>query len=260
MRYCIAALVGLFAVGCATAPSDLNKVSMGMTKQQVIAAVGNPTSVRATQGVEYMIYHCREVSVGRQYFMAREGISGEMEADYYVRLVNGLVDAYGKQGDFDSTHIPEQKVDIDVNMHGTVQPSVSDTQPSPTPKTQPLIVDLLQAGKTALANKDYKSASDSFQLATSIFPDSQEAWTGLGMAFGMLHDFPSALFAARKSVELDPTKPLPLASLACIYAALGETNKYVETLEKVRVMDPAIAEGAEEFVKEEAAKKAESTH
>ncbi len=59
MRYAIA-LLGLFVVGCATAPSDLeNKVSLGMTKEQVgVASVGFQ-STRITQGVEYLIYHCR---------------------------------------------------------------------------------------------------------------------------------------------------------------------------------------------------------
>jgi hypothetical protein len=36
---------------------------------------------------------------------------------YYVRLKAGVVDAYGRVGDFDSTKIPETKQTIDVNIN-----------------------------------------------------------------------------------------------------------------------------------------------
>jgi tetratricopeptide (TPR) repeat protein len=256
-------LVGLFIVGCATAPSAMNKVSVGMTKSEVVSALGQPQSTRATQGVEYLIYHCREVSIGRQYFMATQGISGEMEADYYVRLVNGRVDAYGKQGDFDSTHIPEQRLDLNVNMHGNTgaadweaaqsqSAAPAQSQSVEPAQSQSSAFDLaLQSGMAALKNQDWKSASVSLQQAATLDPSSQKAWASLGTAYGMMHDFPDALYAARRAVDINPNEPWALASLAAVYGVMGETNKYAETLEKVRRLDPATEEAIIEFVKEE---------
>jgi tetratricopeptide (TPR) repeat protein len=253
MRSYIALFVSLALAGCVSSTAHLNSVSIGMTKPEVIQAMGQPTSTRGSSNVEYLMYHLASQPWIARAAAYKQGVTGYGEDEYYVRLINGRVDAYGEQGDFDSTHIPEQKLDVDVNMRGT--PVI---QQSPQPE-QPTGFDLaMQAGGINLSNKDYQAASASFQQATAMRPSSQQAWTGLGMAYGMLHEFPLALYAARKSVDLDPSQPLPLASLACIYAALGDTNKYVETLERVRQMDPAMAEGAAEFVREEA-KKAENS-
>ena len=106
MRHHLIVLAGVLLTGCATA-THLNRVSVGMTKQQVIATMGAPASTRATQGTEYLMYRLSKDSIlGLQPF----------PTDYYVRLVNGRVDAYGEMGDFDSTHPPEQKLDVDLNV------------------------------------------------------------------------------------------------------------------------------------------------
>ena len=55
-----------------------------MSKQDVIVKLGNPESMSAVNNAEYMVY--------------RYHISGQCGAsdDYYVRLSNGKVDAYGR--------------------------------------------------------------------------------------------------------------------------------------------------------------------
>lgn len=108
MRYKLFALAGLLLVGCATS-GRINNVSVGMTKQQVIAAMGQPVSTRATAGVEYLEYKLRESGD----WVA--GTWGVPTREYYVRLRDGHVDAYGKMGDFDSTHPPEAQIDLNVN-------------------------------------------------------------------------------------------------------------------------------------------------
>jgi Flp pilus assembly protein TadD len=255
MNKFVALVIVAVLAGCSTPSATMNKISLGMTKGEVVKALGQPESTRATQNTEFMIYTLRERLDGRPFV---DITPHEVLGQYYVRLTRGHVDAYGQVGDFDSTHVPEQKLDIDVTSHGApVTWQSAQTEQPPQPNGYDLA---MQAGGVALSNKDYQAASASFQQATAMRPNSQQAWTGLGMAYGMLHEFPLALYAARKSVEIDSTQPLPLASLACIYAALGDTNKYVETLEKVRQIDPAIAEGAAEFVREETAKKTENSH
>ena len=62
-----------------------------MNKAQVIAVMGAPDSTSATKGVEYMNYDL--------YATPDDAFQG-FSIPYYVRLVNGVVDAYGRQGDF----------------------------------------------------------------------------------------------------------------------------------------------------------------
>ncbi|MGA7876340.1 MAG: hypothetical protein WCA08_11820 [Desulfoferrobacter sp.] len=79
------ALFVLFTLGCASS-SRMNNVNIGMTKQEVITAAGKPTSTSAKGDVEYLNYR-----------LYRGGL---MTEDYYVRLKEGKVNAFGRAGDF----------------------------------------------------------------------------------------------------------------------------------------------------------------
>jgi hypothetical protein len=83
----------------------MNRVSVGMTKAEVIAVMGSPTSVSAKDGVEYLNYRLATSFMD----MDRSDTS-----DYFVRLVKGQVEAYGKKGDFDSTQTPKERIQIEV--------------------------------------------------------------------------------------------------------------------------------------------------
>jgi len=96
----------MFAAGCATA-HKINKVSLGMTKQEVIYALGRPVSTSAKEGVEYLNYKFSES--GDEAFWG-------VTRSYFVRIVNGEVESYGRLGDFDSTKTPETKSTIDLNI------------------------------------------------------------------------------------------------------------------------------------------------
>jgi hypothetical protein len=94
-RQCVRALLvaylGLSAAACVGTSAKLNMVSLGMTKADVIHAIGRPDSVTAQNGVEYLIYHWAN---------PKQLIADEETLDrYFVRLVNGRVDAYGEAGD-----------------------------------------------------------------------------------------------------------------------------------------------------------------
>jgi outer membrane protein assembly factor BamE (lipoprotein component of BamABCDE complex) len=93
-------IVGLFLVGCSTSASHLNTVSVGMTKPQIIAAMGQPQSTRGNGENEYFIYQLRE----RMSRPDEPWPVHEIIAQYFVRFKNGVVDSYGKLGDFDSPH------------------------------------------------------------------------------------------------------------------------------------------------------------
>lgn len=88
-------LSGVIALaGSATAPK-MNHLSVGMTKQEIVSTMRQPASTAASGGgVEILRYRLSPTS-DRAFY----GITEE----YFVRLVNGKVDSYGKMGDFDST-------------------------------------------------------------------------------------------------------------------------------------------------------------
>lgn len=83
----------LLLAGCATS-GKINRVQLGMTKQQVIQTMGQPVSVSAQAGSEYLNYKLSETSDD-----AFVGVT----TPYYVRLINGKVDSFGRTGDFNST-------------------------------------------------------------------------------------------------------------------------------------------------------------
>ncbi|MCA6070812.1 MAG: hypothetical protein LE168_00220 [Endomicrobium sp.] len=72
----------------------MNDLSLGMTKQDVLKVVGKPNATVAQGGYEYLIYFL--------YDTGRHACSG-IKRDYFVRLVDGVVESYGRSGDFDST-------------------------------------------------------------------------------------------------------------------------------------------------------------
>jgi outer membrane protein assembly factor BamE (lipoprotein component of BamABCDE complex) len=116
MKSIVAILVLMTLWGCATA-YKMNKVGLGMTKQEVIQAIGKPVSVSAQGNAEFLHYKLSETSDDAFYGWTRP---------YYVRLVDGKVESYGRMGDFDSTKDPrkiiverEDKIQADVNMSGS---------------------------------------------------------------------------------------------------------------------------------------------
>ena|ERR1039457_4120612 len=89
-------------MGCATAPKT-NRLAFGLSKQQVVAVMGRPASTAACAGVEVLRY--RLSATGHEAFHHRT-------EEYFVRLVNGKVESFGKAGDWVShkgpTRNPEQ--------------------------------------------------------------------------------------------------------------------------------------------------------
>ena len=86
MKNIITALVLLLAAlftGCATA-DQLNKLRIGMSKDQVVAVLGQPDSTSAQANIEYMTYYLsNDSSYGR-------------DQPYMVRLVEGKVESFGR--------------------------------------------------------------------------------------------------------------------------------------------------------------------
>jgi hypothetical protein len=86
MKKILTAVILLFATlfaGCATA-DQLNKLRIGMSKDQVVAILGQPNSTSAQANIEYMTYYLsNDSSYGR-------------DQPYMVRLVEGKVESFGR--------------------------------------------------------------------------------------------------------------------------------------------------------------------
>lgn len=106
MRHILLVVVLLLA-GCATA-HKINNVQLGMTKKEVISAVGVPASVSAQGATEYLNYRFSETDDHAFY-----GVTTR----YFIRLIDGKVESYGRSGDFDSTKIPSVRVEIEGNIN-----------------------------------------------------------------------------------------------------------------------------------------------
>lgn len=82
---------GLVAVallaGCAASSARLNRISPGMTREEVVSALGTPHAITAHGGVEYLTYN-----------LLNKGV-GDMK-EYAVKVVAGRVESFGEKADF----------------------------------------------------------------------------------------------------------------------------------------------------------------
>jgi len=85
-RIVLISLSVIFLLGCAGSAKKMNKLKVGMTKQEVIEAIGQPNSSSAIRNQEYLRY--------------RLNPGGLSPNEYYVQLLDGKVVAYGKRGDY----------------------------------------------------------------------------------------------------------------------------------------------------------------
>jgi hypothetical protein len=94
MRNIIPALCLALLIGCATAPK-MNRLSLGMTKEEVISVMGKPASTSsAGESVELLHYHLSPTGGPILHLITEE---------YFVKMLSGKVVAYGTMRDLDST-------------------------------------------------------------------------------------------------------------------------------------------------------------
>jgi len=91
-------------IGCSSSRIAFENISLGMSKEEVRQKLGNPISTAAQGRTEYYIYNSKPA--GRI-----APFPGEKWDDYYVRFVDGSVESFGKNGDFDSTKTPTLRIE-----------------------------------------------------------------------------------------------------------------------------------------------------
>ncbi len=102
MRNCVVVVSAIvLAAGCANA-GKISAVRLGMSKQEVLSVMGSPTSVSAQGRAEFLNYALSETDDH-----AFLGVT----TPYYVRLIDGRVESYGRLGDFDSAQRPAVRVE-----------------------------------------------------------------------------------------------------------------------------------------------------
>lgn len=124
MKKLIVLIFSLTALGCSSTAKKLNEVSVGMSKKEVMEALGDPDETRASEGVEYLMYELRKApGGGTQTACASVGVltwglpylfkgCQYSDDDYFVQLKDGRVFAYGRVGDFNSTQTPEATINV----------------------------------------------------------------------------------------------------------------------------------------------------
>ena len=103
----------LFLASCAALPvgpksSELNNVEIGMSKNDVISTIGQPSRVSANEGVTYLIYLLVDDTNYTQSAITL-GLAPPTtsKSDYFIKLKNNKVISFGKVGDFGTTIEPE---------------------------------------------------------------------------------------------------------------------------------------------------------
>ncbi len=94
-------ILGFAVIGCATS-GTISRVKIGMTRGEVVEIMGNPVSVSAISSTEYLNYKLSETDGDAFYGLT---------APYFVRLINGKVESYGRSGDFGSPKTPTVKIE-----------------------------------------------------------------------------------------------------------------------------------------------------
>lgn len=87
----------LMLCGCVSRSDKISDVRIGMSKEEVLKVMGSPKSTSAQDRAEYLVYFLFEQ-------VSPIGSGGYWR--YYVRLVDGKVESFGRFGDFDSTKPP----------------------------------------------------------------------------------------------------------------------------------------------------------
>lgn len=102
-RYLLCAICATALLGCTITNNStkMNRLSVGMSKSDTIAALGTPQSTSANGPLEVLRY---------DFYPPPPYLEATQQKRYFVKLVNGRVESYGEMGDFDSTKDPTLRI------------------------------------------------------------------------------------------------------------------------------------------------------
>jgi tetratricopeptide (TPR) repeat protein len=97
--------------------------------------------------------------------------------------------------------------------------------------------DLFDQAVDGVSEGDLERAVTLYRAALQIDPDYADAWEGLSMALADQEQWPDAIHAAHRVVELVPDDQLSYTNLSRIYQRAGDVPKAEEWAAKARVLD-----------------------
>ena len=87
--------------GCSVVPPDLSGIEVGMTKNEVLKAMGKPSDFKGFGRSIFFIYHADGEDLGLMTWNSR-----------YIKMTDGKVESFGRWGDFDTTKDPTINVNV----------------------------------------------------------------------------------------------------------------------------------------------------
>lgn len=94
-----------------------NRLSVGMSKADAINILGQPETTRAVENTEYLMYHkwmC--FNMPSQFHRCVVSYGVDASEKYFVRVIDGKVNAYGEWGDFGSTKDPTTTLNQNIKI------------------------------------------------------------------------------------------------------------------------------------------------
>jgi hypothetical protein len=91
------------AVGCTKPDLDFARIGVGMSKNEVIRHVGNPTRTSSSNNIEVFEYDAYD-----HYGALRVNLRSQ-----YIRFMDGKVESYGNKADFDPAKPPVRKREVE---------------------------------------------------------------------------------------------------------------------------------------------------
>lgn len=88
----------------------------------------------------------------------------------------------------------------------------------------------------------YKKEMTAEQEAVRLDPGDESAWVALGVAYAELGQFDKAIRAEREAVRLKPDDASAWDSLGFDFKAEGQQSEVIKVYEKLKTLDPKVAE------------------
>ena len=114
MRKLLPVLLCLGLVGCGTA-GRFNSISLGMSRDEVIREEGTPASISAKGNIEYLNYI---------YYATHDDVMFGRATNYSICFKDGKVISYGLRGDFGTTQLPTQVIQVSGDMKSDEKVSI----------------------------------------------------------------------------------------------------------------------------------------
>jgi tetratricopeptide (TPR) repeat protein len=97
--------------------------------------------------------------------------------------------------------------------------------------------------------KQYAQAAEAYKNMVEIFPDKDDAWFGLGIAYMQQKKYSEAVEPLKKVIELNPSRGYAYYNLAISYLNLRDNYSAREIYNQLNSVDPDLASKLKQYIK-----------